>query len=114
MFTARYGLSPYITQKSFVFKGLILIQCCGTEQMGLYIHSPHTNLLNNGILCLYYKVITSDNILIHICYVGRGVRQGCFLSPILFNFYSKCLTNETLDGLGDFWRANCSHCEICR
>jgi hypothetical protein len=30
------------------------------------------------------------------------VRQGCCLSPILFNLYSQCLTKETLDGLGDF------------
>jgi len=32
---------------------------------------------------------------------GRGVRQWCCLSPILFNLYSKCLTKEALDGLGD-------------
>jgi len=32
---------------------------------------------------------------------GRGVRQGCCLSPILFNFYSDCLTKEALEGFGD-------------
>ena len=34
--------------------------------------------------------------------IGRGVRQGCCLLPILFNLYSECLTKEALQGCGDF------------
>jgi hypothetical protein len=34
--------------------------------------------------------------------IGRGVRQGYCLSPILFNLYSEYRTKEALEGFGEF------------
>jgi len=34
--------------------------------------------------------------------IGREVRQGSRLSPILFNLYSESITKEALEGFGDF------------
>jgi hypothetical protein len=34
--------------------------------------------------------------------IGRRVRQGCRLSPILLNLYSKYFTKEALEDSGDF------------
>ena len=33
---------------------------------------------------------------------GRGFRQRCCLSPVLFNLYSSCLTKVALEMFGDF------------
>jgi len=37
-----------------------------------------------------------------VCGFGKGVRKVCFLSKILFNFYSEYLTKEALDRIRDF------------
>jgi hypothetical protein len=34
--------------------------------------------------------------------IRSAVRQGCCLSPFVFNWYSECLTEGSLEGFGDF------------
>jgi hypothetical protein len=34
--------------------------------------------------------------------IGRGVREGCCLSLILFNLYSVYVTKKAPEGVGDF------------
>jgi len=34
--------------------------------------------------------------------IERGVRQGCHISPNLFNLYNEHLTTEVLEGFRDF------------
>jgi hypothetical protein len=58
-------------------------------------------LISNFYMAQYVKV-RLDRGETRSVRIGRQVRQGCCLSPILFNLYSECLTKEALEGFGDF------------
>ena len=36
-----------------------------------------------------------------LCIIGRGVRQGCSLSPLLFSIYAEEMTAEALDSVNE-------------
>jgi hypothetical protein len=42
--------------------------------------------------------------------IGRGVRQGCTLSPLLFSIYAEAMMLEAMEGIEDGveWEANLS------
>jgi len=45
-------------------------------------------------------VVRIDGELSGYCIIGQGVRQGCPLSPLLFNLYIQYVINETLEEIG--------------
>ena len=69
-----------------------------------------TQILNgNGIDWCERRLIMAQSVKVRLnrgetrsVKIGRGVRQGCCLSSIRFNLYSKCLIKEALQGFGDF------------
>lgn len=53
-----------------------------------------SNQLWNQTACLRLDGGTTEEVIIL-----QGVRQGCILSPLIFNLYSKKIFNKALDGI---------------
>jgi hypothetical protein len=59
------------------------------------------NLISNFYMAQSVEVRLNRGEIISVK-IGRGIRQGCCLSLILFKLYSQYLTKKALEGLGDF------------
>jgi hypothetical protein len=71
-----------------ILKGILIDWCEGTLISKLYMEQSVKIRLDQGET--------------RSVKIGRAVRQGCCLSPILFNLYSEYLTKEPLEVFGDF------------
>jgi len=68
-----------------------------TDKLWEMIDNKITNYLLNAIKCIYrnteIRIKFNDGISEPI-YINKGVRQGCGLSPVLFNIYINKIIQE--------------------
>lgn len=67
------------------------------KEMGV---PDHLSLLIQNLYVNSKAAVKIDNQLSNTCKIGKGVRQGCILSPILFNIYGEYIMRGVMDG----WR----------
>lgn len=58
---------------------------------------PHLTTLVKNLYEASQAVVKIDNTLSEKCRIRKGVRQGCVLSPLLYNIYSELVMRRTLE-----------------
>ena len=87
MFTARYGLSPYIKEKRIVLKGLILFFCFSQSTLGL------------TCLCFQYtlsftKIIKYINIALMANCIYRQIHRAAFICAAIYEVISEAGSSD--------------------
>ena len=72
---------------------------CGSQQTGKFLKrmgiSDHLTCLVRNLCAGQEATVGTRHGTTHWFQIGKGVCQGCILSPCLFNFYAEYITRNT-------------------
>ncbi|KAG1714985.1 TBC1 domain family member 13 [Nymphon striatum] len=90
-----FSFFPDCSSVTLKYSILLLIVChvqvTRSEHLWFYIYNMKLNQRMNQSAVMRVGGNTSDK-----CTLGRGVRQGCLMSPVLFNIYGEAMIQDAL------------------